>query len=353
MSKIIIMSLIIVCFSCIAYCQKPSVDQLNPDFERYMDTATRWKTREGQMLKYWTCFFFADTHSNSEEFGRLMEFYSKHSKWFDEVYCAGDMVNDNIKYDDFTYWSKVPGHEKVLMCIGNHDVQPDKGVHPDKGQISQKDTYNMFFAPFIKNWNCVYEEGHTYYYKDYDKKGLRLITLDCMLHGKECEEMHKWFEKTVKDTLDKKYSLIVVNHVCIDDPVIFQSNFTHKTAKYQSVWFNMMPFQKTIDGFMNAGGDFVCWLGGHHHCDTICYSKAYPKQLNILIDAADQTQSSWFTDCMRTEGTRNEDVANAIIVDLTRHQIKILRVGANINEYLEPRNSIVIDYKTKEILAQN
>ena len=351
MKKIFILSLTLLCLACCVF--SATVSELNPDFDRYMDTATRWRTREGTPQTYWTCFFFADTHSNGDAFGRLMEFYTEKHKWFDEVYCAGDMVNDNVETDDFTYWSETPGHEKVLMCIGNHDVKPHKNSDISKEFLSEKETYDMFFAPFIKNWGAVYEEGHTYYYKDYPKKGLRLITVDCMLHGKENDRQYQWFSKTVKDTLQKKYALIIVNHCPLDHNEIIQSNFTHPTAKYQSVWFNMDSFQKDIENFIDNGGEFVCWLGGHIHCDSICYNRNYPRQLNILIDAADQTQSSWFTDTMRTKGTRNEDIADAIVVNLTRHQIKIIRVGANINEYLQPRNSIVIDYKTREILAQN
>jgi len=71
------------------------------------------------------------------------------------------------------------------------------------------------------------------------------------------------------------------------------------------------------------------------------------------MDAANKVQCEFHSDIRRPLNTRHEDLANAFIVNLSLHQIKLIRIGANVNTFLQQRNHIVIDYKTFEIISEN
>ena len=103
---------------------------------------------------------------------------------------------------------------------------------------------------------------------------------------------------------------------------------------------------------MKSGGKFVCYIAGHTHIDFILRSKTSPKQLEIVSDAACDWQSDAYSESARVPGTRSRDLANAFVVDTSRHMIKIIRVGVNRDSLMRPKNGITIDYESGEIILQ-
>lgn len=47
------------------------------------------------------------------------------------------------------------------------------------------------------------------------------------------------------------------------------------------------------------------------------------------------------------------DLANVIVFDTSSKNIKIMRVGANIDHYLRAKNYITINYNTGAIITSN
>ena len=328
--------------------------ELNPEFENYIRQAMKPKNEEGTIYQGRTIplslFHFSDIHGDETELKRYTEFLQKYKKYFDDAVCTGDLIPGNY-YDDFSFWGKVKGAEKILMTIGNHDLLKDKNWDWSKKPTDQE-TFDRYFAPFIKNWDVKYEEGKTYYYKDYPEKRFRIIALNCGLVGDDEIAQFNWFEKLITDALVKDLAVVILYHYPLRDMVNIKCNWTDPD-KYEVGWTDdINKYQDTLDKFIENGGDFVCWLGGHTHWELVGYSKNHPNQLCICIDAASRWQAEVYDDIFRYDGTRSQDLANAFVADRYSNTIKLIRIGANMSCYMIPRNVFCINYKTFEIISQ-
>ncbi|MBQ0105242.1 MAG: metallophosphoesterase, partial [Armatimonadetes bacterium] len=347
--KIILSVLLLLLFSCAVFCEK-SMIEFNPEFEDRIVNAEKTFDFE---TKTFALFAFTDLHSGDYEFNRLMEFYSHYSKYFDNAICLGDIL-ENYAYP-YEFIEKNPYSHKVLMVIGNHDV-----FNGSWGNIvSPEDCFNRFYSPFIAKWGAVYEEGKTYYYKDYPDKNIRLIVLDSMLNGKNSENQLLWFKNTLNDTKGKKYHVIVAAHFPIltdseplDCPFATTGRAVRSTMKigesetYAKLGFipaKAEEYQIAVDDFRKGGGVFVTWLAGHIHYDTAELDKKY-NQLCIAIEAANMKWANIFTDSNRVKGLKCQDLADAIVVDTTNRVIKILRVGCDTDRYMKHRDMTAISY---------
>lgn len=349
-----ILVLILLCFTCFAYSK--TMAELNPQFEEYMIQALKPRNEKCHLYKEalqpFALFHFSDIHGGAEELTRLLEFYKTYNKYFDDIIHTGDNVVGKFA-DDFTYWGKIEGANKVLNVIGNHDSAywtEKEGF--DWTRYKDKELYDKFFAPYIKDWNVVCD-GHTYYYKDYPNKNIRLIVIDVMLTDDEDTAQHVWFEKVLNDAKEKKLNIIIGNHFACWKGVRIESEWNN-TEWESSAWFDLIiKYEASVDKFIKDGGEFICWFGGDTHWDFFGYNKDYPNQLSMCVDAANMGQCEAYSDIMRVKDTRSQDLANVIVVDTTCHVIKFIRVGANINSYLKQRNTITIDYKTLKVISEH
>ena len=340
-------------------CADKTIAELHPDFESTFLSARKQARSTPNHVPALSLYFISDTHSDGESFARHLEFCKTYEKYFDGIFCAGD-VAENDAQSDFSYWAKTPGHEKVMIAIGNHDTLRDcKGwsAGPEiwEDQLTMRESYDKYFAPFIDKWGVVYEPGKTYYYKDFDAQKVRFIVIDSMLklrmEPKAAVGQMAWFKTALAGAKEKDYSVIVGAHVSMNNTEFADCNFTDFGA-YAGNEYEDEFYPKAVDEFMKEGGKFVCYLHGHSHYDIVLRSKTYPKQLAIVAASviANNPAQSPVTD--RTYGTRNRDIADVFMADTTRHIIKIIRIGSNVDCYGRPRNGISIDYETGEIVSQ-
>ena len=105
----------------------------------------------------------------------------------------------------------------------------------------------------------------------------------------------------------------------------------------------MERFQQTVQSFIDGGGEFICYLCGHTHCDFIAYNSQYPKQLFIVVTCAAILESG---DQRRIFGEKCQDAFNIINLDYANKIIKIVRIGASVDNRLRQRNTIAIDIST-------
>ncbi|MBO7393183.1 MAG: hypothetical protein J6U98_03155, partial [Abditibacteriota bacterium] len=103
----------------------------------------------------------------------------------------------------------------------------------------------------------------------------------------------------------------------------------------------------------STGGEFVCWIGGHTHYDSIAYNRNYPTQLCICVAGTNREQSEAWDDSMRVDGTRSQDSANAFIVDTSNKLVKLIKIGNNSDNYQRPKNRITIKYDTRTLITQD
>jgi hypothetical protein len=102
-----------------------------------------------------------------------------------------------------------------------------------------------------------------------------------------------------------------------------------------------------VQSFIDAGGEFVCWLAGHTHCDYFGVLANHPNQTQITITCAYHDQY----DDERVTDTPTSDSFNIVSFDTYSKLIKILRVGNNEDRYLRPKNVLTWDYANKKIVS--
>ncbi len=331
--------------------------ELNPDFEELLTAAMRPHNRTANEyitnIKPLVLFHFSDIHGDKLELERYVEFLGVYGKYFDDAVCTGDVV-EGAANSGFDYWGQVPGAEKILFILGNHDYLRKWEGWDWNDRLSKKELFDFYFAKYIKNWNVTYTEGNPYYYKDYPEKKFRIIGLDCSFKGKDDEDQVAWFKETLAGAVEKDYNVIALYHYHPDNAEQIKCNFTeidHQAGAepYAGDW---TEYYKAVEEFKAKGGKFVMWLCGHTHWEQFAYNKDFPTQLHYSIDATNRYQSMMYGNMTRKDGERSQDLANAMVVDTTTNTIKIIRIGANVNSYLVQRNGICINYKTFEVISQ-
>ena len=340
-----------------------TMSELNPEFKDRLEQAVKPKNNGSygskKETKPFVLLHFSDVHSDGESFARVVKFYEDYEEYFDGAVCTGDLVAASYEKSDFSYWAKTPGHEKIMITIGNHDTLRD---HKDwqgtdwEDQISMQKTYDAYLAANIGHWGASYEKGKTYWYRDYPEKKMRLVGLDNMLRASQNKAADDgqlaWFENLLSDAKAKGFSVLVCQHMPLKNLVKIDCNFTGRDM-YETGWYDETNrYQAEVDTFKKEGGSFIMWLAGHTHWDELHYNKDYPDQLCYCIDATNREQCEAYSFVMRPKGRKAMDLANAVVVDTSTKTVKMIRVGVNLDRFLRPMNGITFNYETGEIISQ-
>lgn len=294
---------------------------------------------------------FSDIHQSATELIRIVELKNKYSSMIDDAICTGDMVGQRYA-NGMAWWTAVDGAEDILMAIGNHDALADPTGYDWSQLASQSDQYDQYFSPYISNWGCTYTSDKTYYYKDYSAKKVRLIVLNCMLTGDDDTEQLSWFAETaLAGAKTAGYSVVVAVHYMPYSPQKIACNFS---SLDKSVGSDLLAnaYLNAVDGFVQGGGEFICYIAGHVHYDIFVKSTAYPNQYCICVDALNVNQSNVYSDTQRTNGMKSQDLANLVVIDTASKVVKIIRVGADMDHYLRSKKCMTFKYLTGDIVYQ-
>ena len=291
--------------------------------------------------------WFTDIHQDETALERLVEFRDHYVSDIEDTICTGDMVRARY-VDGMGFWHNVDGAESILLCIGNHDAyKPDNNT-----RATQQEQFNQYFSPYIANWgNVQIETGKTYYYKDYTEKNVRLVMINCMLQGSDETEQETWFASTLASAKTAGLSVVVGSHYSILGTKI-ESNFSNHDVGQNINTYLPDFYASAVQSFIDDGGEFICYLVGHWHCDVFCKGRTYENQYTIIMDAATPTYANkWGNDNVRVIGTKSEDLANLIVFDTASKIVKIIRVGADLDRCLRTRNCFSFNYLTGEIIS--
>lgn len=293
-----------------------------------------------------TFMHLSDYHGDSQELEWIYNDWKDVLLLADDYLCTGDMVSG--KFDNpFLFY---PTTENVmarstLLCIGNHDAINDPTGWDWTQTATQEQLYNKFFAPTIGYWGVTHEGTNTYYYKDYPSHGIRLIVLNDMLQGADLYAQQYWLENTALDT---SYSVVIAKHyipgTAIDIPCAFTSLDSRSSISTKDTGIDDI-----VQQFINNGGKFICYLCGHTHQDLVVYLTDYPSQIAIVIDAAGRVVCNAWSDVMRYDDQRSRDLFNMIQFDTSNQLIKITRCGCNYDRYMRHKDTLCINYETKQI----
>ena len=295
-----------------------------------------------------TLLHFSDPHGSSENVKRLIEMNASIAPLIDDMICTGDMVTNTFA-DGFSWWGDLEGAEKILLCIGNHDVT-DGNDYDSYSGTTPSGAYNAYFSPYISNWGVEHTGSLTYYYKDYASKKIRLIVLDYLLTGNDASAQNTWLQTVLADAKTNSYTVVIAEHIPVSDTTYIASNFTMRD---KGTVYNQFTadYQASVASFMSGGGKFACYLTGHTHCDAISYNSNYPNQICITVTCAITTGRD--NDQYRSKNTKSQDAANVVVIDTETETIKLIRIGADMDCYLRPRNMFTISYADKSIITQS
>lgn len=295
---------------------------------------------------------FSDIHADATALRRLINFDSDMSKYVDDAICTGDIVSSKFG-DSFDFWTTSEDADKILTCVGNHDSYYTNSM--DSAQmVPMSDVAEKFIVPFESEWGSIVRpSGCTYYYKDYPS-GYRLIVLDAIRINLDAENEATWLTNALADARANDLAVIIAMHYMPTGAMhIYDCAFSKYSEFGDSGNICNAPqfaVQDIIQDFIDEGGTFMCYLIGHLHRDIFGYASGKPDQPCIMVTtaSASRAESEVNADLGRAIGTKMQDAFNVVTFDKDNGVIKVVRVGADVDNLMRPRKAISynIDSKT-------
>lgn len=298
---------------------------------------------------------FSDIHKNEVELKRIKDFSELYQSYLCDVINTGDSVQ-GLGTEDFSWYAE--NGSKFLNVIGNHDSSTSQSGSGWTG-LGKQATYNKYIAPFVADWGVVYSEGNNYYYKDYvssrnyggEQKWvkLRLVVLDCMFYD---EAQNTWLESTLADAKTNGFDVMIAIHTSPASAEPIPCTYTSINPSIQSAgWasYSTSNAIQVVKNFIDSGGKFVCWLGGHVHHDIMGKINADNRQLVALIETCSNNLQDSF-DRPYIEGeVEYADAFNIIGIDTNRHLLKIFKVGYEYDGAMRRKGTFVYDYVSSTV----
>lgn len=293
-----------------------------------------------------TLAHLSDYHGDGQELEYIYDKWASVMGLADDWICTGDLVAERFS-DPFVYYPTTDNlmAKSTMLVIGNHDALADTSGYDWTDLASESQQYNKFFAPTIANWNVLHSGTNTYYYKDYDLNNIRLIVLNDMLESADMIAQLYWLENTALNT---NLSVVIAKHYIPRTPVKIDCSFS--AIDYTAAGNGEDAIADKVQQFINNGGKFICYLTGHSHYDYISYLSQYPDQLVLTMDATGRQACNDWSDMMRYDDEISRDLFNMVQFDTSSSIVKITRCGANYDRYLRLKDTITINYNTKQII---
>ena len=289
-----------------------------------------------------TLLHFSDIHNDVANLRRVMEFYLHYRRFFDDALLTGDIAGGSWRD-----WSEemmtVDGFRGVLKTIGNHDNLRWNGTRTD---ANARQCYDRYFDG-IASWGVVQPDdsnpGLCYWYKAYPKCGIRLVGLDCMHYDRA---QNTWFSAVLETAREEGLAVLAAQHY----PPMNKRNTTglpncpFDSLQRESLNSELPQAVAAVDAFQKAGGEFICWLGGHTHAD-FCGTVNGRRQMFITVGIA--RNSEIWGDMRRVAGEKSQDLFNVVSVDVCRKHIRVMRVGAEWSRFMQRRCAMCLDYENR------
>lgn len=302
----------------------------------------------------------------------------------DAVLNSGDSVMYNgangSKFQvDETKGTTIP----YLFCIGNHESRPTGVSTLFTDNISGLVTKNGYLK------SVGVDADDCYYYRDFDEKKIRIITLNYynngVYNGSLGQTQLDWFVARLLDT-PTGYGIVVMFHSPEDAVIVSngKSDFyqSERLISYQENGFYIgnRPIMKIVDALISrasgteeytdngvsisvsydftgvdASTEFICYVNGHRHEDWIGkYRDSSNLQISLTITTGNAlysmlTNTAWSnqSDLGRGDGRGvAQDAVNVYSIDRENGVIRISRIGADINNKFEVREKMILPYRS-------
>lgn len=296
-----------------------------------------------------TFLHLTDIHEDSKRFD-LFRRFAKNS-YVTKAICTGDIVNTATVENVFDFIEGAT--DEIMFVVGNHDRE---GI--------TKEEVKSYLMP---------NRDNTYYYVDFDD--IRIIVLDQLDQaddgtsggiGQYTQTQIDWFINVLKNSAGN-YHVLVAMHCPEKTPVknswgFYQRHYQWTMGENEYIAYsggtviediinaykNGESLSKeyrtvTVETSFPVAGDFIAYMVGHYHADMIGYSQEYSDQIYLLCDQGRCTSNS-ASDLARYEGFKSQNCFNAYVIDTQERKIKVIRVGADHNDILEKRKTLVLEY---------
>lgn len=314
----------------------------------------------------------SDIHNDTIRYNNFMSFMNKHKNYINAGIVTGDIIDRATVAELNTMVAQEVYNIDLLKSVGNHEKYWDGTTLPD--------------AQIYNNWNLVTNTGKLYYYKDYPAYKIRIICIDpydpIIGDSHYSQTQIDWFINTLKSAKTNDYTVIVARHnpeggyynLTPNDKGFFQrwyqwadigslynngtliediiDAFKRGTSINQTYTFTDGTASVTVNTSFDGAGSFACYVCGHYHGDFTGYSAAHPDQLYLNVacgvyetdDMRPGTSCYTVSDMPRKPEEDLRQLFNVYAFDLKNHFIKVMRIGATINDMMQERDIAVYDF---------
>ena len=302
---------------------------------------------------------FSDIHADSVNMSRITKFLSDVTGLIDAKICTGDMVKSSLD-DGMDWWDAIEGTSDILLTIGNHECATGTTT-VEYNTATPQAVYNEVLADRISAWGVTQPtdastNGLGYYYKDYSTWKLRLIAIDLNHDAAYKSAQLTWLSGVLSDARTKGYAVCVANHFQFAansgaEKMDCTFNPGHAIKAETNSWWVPSDYEQAVDDFIDAGGEFVCWLTGHGHQDYVLINQS-KKQLSIAVTTANfDIVNAWsFGDDYREKDTRSQDAFNIVGIDTYSKNISVYRIGNDLSRLMQPRHRLCLDYANRKVI---
>ena len=355
---------------------KTDILSLNPEsefFPKLISANKRYYTSSTTNSPYPLVIgHISDVHGNWTNVRRFLKFCNHYGSKIKCLINTGDIIPsylylDGVKYTGAADYNAIEGIENVLNVIGNHDTASREGSSNwDWQACVGKVAYDEYFAPHIASWGVTQPtnaaaNGYCYYYKDFTANNVRLVVTDVMGYD---ETEDAWLASVLESARDAGLHVVIATHFSSSLPAAegYDRAFDKFPINYSTTYevgtnaVNLNAYNKkaymmmeAVDAFMQAGGIFVGYIQGHYHCDFIARVAKYPNQLIFSIGSS---KTGEVRDYMHTIGQRDQDEFQIVAIDTYTKNVKVYKVGANVDRVGRHVNSACVSYETHQVIAE-
>ena len=290
------------------------------------------------------------------------------------IVCTGDFISNGEKSDVKDYLRSfvanfyLDNHVPSFICTGNHD---SNCIDYIQGSFLHKNELNQLLLTAYRNVSD-HPAGENYYYSDIpNPQGgtIRFIALDMldqpgdayntMYYASFSQAQVDWFSQVaLKEGMTPEHSVIILSHypfqrhdagartyLCDGDyinswnmiPEIVEAFRTHSSLSkaYPNQLDACQSIQVDVD-YSASSGEFVCYLGGHAHCNAYFNvlglenaSKDLPPQRMILCtNQAPSEIGTVYNRVQRKEDSASSNAFCLYAVDTREKRIYVTYFGA-------------------------
>lgn len=293
---------------------------------------------------------------------------------------TGDIMEHNTT-SDYEYFIKSlrKSQKPIYITPGNHDV----GETSDPQLIlNNTEVYKRYISPI----NIKIDNQTPYYYEDIDESKVRIISIydfesnssyNGMYKSNICysNEQIKWLITTL-ETTPQDFGIIIMKHIPECKVIINSTNTFQNRSMIESnfpfingIKNGGTPIADIIDAFKNkdtiskkyytvydteiivnadftklTNQEFICYMSGHLHTDTVGFLIGHEKQLDLNITSSNIYCLSDYNDLKRNNNDKSNDAFNVYFIDRNTKKISIIRIGADETINNIKRDSITISY---------